>query len=496
MTREQALGRLESMDREITMLEHIAAVLEWDSELYAPAKESDERGRQMEFLQREIHRRESSEVMGEVLSRLEGKEDDPFAAALVRVRSRSYRLGKALPEDLVGRLSRAKTTGYVVWLQARKDNDFASFVPALEELVSLTREQASLLSGGKTGRYDALLDMYEEGMTTREVDPLFDALRPILVSLVDERSAQKVDDAFLRQPYPIDLQDQFAQKVITDMGFDFSRGLKGIAAHPFTSALGEDDVRITTRYTDPSVMDSFFSSVHECGHAIYEQTASQGRLKGTSLAGGASYGMHESQSRLWENIIGRSLPFWMHYFPLFRDTFPEQVGGVTLAEFYHAVNKVERTPIRTNADEVSYPLHIMLRYRLEKQLIAGTLAVPDIPQAWNEASRDLLGLEITDDRLGCLQDVHWASGEIGYFPTYALGNLYGAQIWETLRKDLDTDHLLARGDLFPIVSWLKEKVYSQGLLYTPKELLRRVTGASLDAGAYVRYLTDKYHTSW
>jgi carboxypeptidase Taq len=496
MTREAAFSRLEEIDRESTMLAHVAAVLEWDSELYAPMLESEERGRQMGYLQTEIHKRETSSEMGDLLSVLEGYGTDDFEKALIRIHVRAYQRGKALSPHLVSLLSQAKTKGYACWIKAREDNDFASFAPVLEEILSLTREVALAYADGKSGLYDALLDSYEEGMTSVEVDALFAVLKPVLVSLVDERMAHPVDDAFLRKPYDVGRQDAFALCVMTDMGFDFNRGLRGISVHPFTSALGVDDVRVTTRYTDPSVMDSFFSSVHECGHAIYEQAASQGREKGTSIAGGASYGMHESQSRLWENIIGRSRPFWMHYYPLFCQTFPDQTEGVSFEAFYHAVNKVDRTPIRTNADEVSYSLHIMLRYELEKALVSGDLQVKDLPGAWDEMSRNLLGLEISDDRMGCLQDVHWASGDIGYFPTYALGNLYGAQIWAALKKELDADALLEQGDLASIASWLKRNVYVKGMLYPPKTLLRGVTGSSLDPAPYVAYLKEKYRTSW
>lgn len=496
MTGEEAFARLEEIDRKITMLSHIAAVLEWDNELYAPILESEERGRQMGYLSSEIHILETSDEMGELVSRLEGYGKDDFEKALIRERRRAYRREKALPPDLVLRLSQAKARGYAVWVQARKDNDFKAFIPSLKEIVSLSREAACAYAHGELGLYDALLDGYEEGMTCAEVDRLFGILKPVLCELVSLRSAEKVDDSFLRKPYEVAKQDAFANQVMTDMGFDFTRGCRGVSAHPFTSALGNDDVRITTRYTDPSVMDSFFSTVHESGHALYEQAASSGRLKGTSLAGGASYGMHESQSRLWENLIGRSRAFWDHYYPLFRQIFPEQTEGVSQEAFYHAVNKVGVSYIRTNADEVSYGLHIMLRYELEKRLVSGELMVEEVPSAWNELSQNLLGLPIRDDRQGCLQDVHWASGDIGYFPTYVLGNLYGAQIWSALSSRMDVEKLLSEGDLRTISRWLAENIYVNGMLYTPQDLLFRVTGRGLDAKPFTDYLVDKYRTSW
>ncbi|MFA7117684.1 MAG: carboxypeptidase M32 [Sphaerochaetaceae bacterium] len=500
MTKEKAFARLEAIDRQMVMLQHINAVLSWDQELYATALESEERGRQIGYIATEIHRLSCSTEMGDLLAIMDASDaapsgcgKDAFERALVRLHYKTYTKEKALSEEFVQRFSAITTEGYMVWSKARKENDFAQFSPLLTEIVSLTKEKAIAYNkGSEKNLYDALLDNYENGITSAEVTALFDQIKPTLEHLVENLKDQRVDDNFLRLPYDQNKQEEFAKLVITDMGFDFSRGSRAISLHPFTSTLGNDDIRITTRYTDPSVMDSFYSSIHECGHALYEQGASFQRQKGTSIANGASYAMHESQSRLWENIIGKSEAFWKHYYPVFKKIFPSQTQDISLDQFLKAVNHVEPSYIRTNSDEVSYSLHIILRYELEKKLVEGGLSVQDIPQAWNEESKKLLGLAIPNDQMGCLQDVHWASGDIGYFPTYALGNLYGAQIWDKLNQSMDSEALLEQGKLGVLASWLNEQCYSKGMLYEPKELLQQITGKTLDASYYARYLENKY----
>ncbi|NLE16856.1 MAG: carboxypeptidase M32, partial [Spirochaetales bacterium] len=297
-----------------------------------------------------------------------------------------------------------------------------------------------------------------------------------------------VDASFLRQAYPIEGQQAFANQVLTDMGFDFTRGSCAVSVHPFTTTIASDDIRITTRYTDPSVMDSFSSSIHEGGHALYEMGASNTMLRGTSLAGGASHGMHESQSRLWENMVSKSPEFWERYYPQFQKIFPAQTAGVGLDRFVRAVNKVGRTCIRVNADEMSYSLHIFLRFGLEQALIAGDLSVEDLPRAWDEEFARLFGFEPATDREGVLQDVHWSSGDFGYFPTYALGNLYGAQIWAHIQNTIG----LNAGDVEGISSYLKHAVYEKGALQTGRRTAESVTGKALDATVFTSYLENKF----
>lgn len=397
-----------------------------------------------------------------------------------------------MPVSLVTRLSEATSLAHERWVEARKQDDWSLFEPSLRTLVELTREKASCFAKEGSSQYDVLLDDYEPGMKTATVKALFDSVKPALVSLVGTLSSREVDDSFLYLDYPVETQRAFADQVLADMGFDFSRGSCAVSVHPFTSTLGCDDIRITTRYTDPSVMDSFYSSMHEGGHALYEMGASVGRQKGTSIANGASMGMHESQSRLWENMIGRSEAFWHHYFPLFKKMFPSQLEGVGLERFVQAVNKVSPGYIRTNADEVSYSLHVILRFELEQAILDGSLSLCDLPEAWNRKSEELLGVVPPTCREGVLQDVHWSGGDFGYFPTYALGNLYGAQIWQRLKGDLDSESLLREGNLREIGAYLDRQVYSKGSLYLPMDLLEGVTGKRLDANLFTKYLEDKF----
>jgi carboxypeptidase Taq len=493
------MERLEEMDRHLVMLEHIQAVLSWDQEISASKKGLDERARQLGWLAATAHEIACGDEMGDVLSALGadgshpcGLGSDAFEQALVRIRYRVWEKERNMPVSLVRSFGEATSLAHEKWVEARERDDWSLFQPSLQTLVDLTREKAACFEREGSSQYDVLLDDYEPGMKTATVKALFDSVKPSLVDLVERQASRNVDDSFLLQDYPIEGRRAFANRVLNDMGFDFSRGSCAVSVHPFTSTLGCDDIRITTRYTDPSVMDSFFSSMHEGGHALYEMGASSGRMKGTSVANGASMGMHESQSRLWENMIGHGEPFWEHYFPLFKSLFPAQTEGVGFEQFVKAVNKVTPQCIRTNADEVSYSLHVILRFELEQAMLDGSLPLGDVPEAWNRKSEELLGVVPPTCREGALQDVHWSGGDFGYFPTYALGNLYGAQVWEQLGKDLDREYLLRNGKLGELASYLDRKVYAKGSLLLPQDLLAEVTGKSLDASLFAKYLENKF----
>jgi carboxypeptidase Taq len=499
MKRIEVIERLEELDRHLVMLEHIESVLSWDQEIAASKKGLDERAKQMGWLSSEAHELACGNEMGDILSHLgadndnpEGDGNDDFEKALIRIRYRVWEKERSLPVSLVRKLSEATSIAHESWVEARKQDDWNLFKPELETLVELTREKAACYAKEGSTQYDVLLDDYEQGMKTSTVKALFDSVKPALVSLVKKQADCNVDNSFLFQEYPIDKQEGFAFQVLSDMGFDFTRGSRAVSVHPFTSTLGSDDIRITTRYTDPSVMDSFYSSVHEGGHALYEMGASKGRQKGTSIANGASMGMHESQSRLWENMIGRSEAFWIHYFPLFKKTFPSQLEGVGFEQFVKAINRVEPGYIRTNADEVSYSLHVILRFELEQSMLDGSLSLEDVPQAWNRKSEELLGIVPPTCRQGALQDVHWSGADFGYFPTYALGNLYGAQFWEKLNSDIDSEALLKAGNLKAFGSYLDKEIYGKGSLYKPMDLLFGVTGKRLDANLFTKYLDNKF----
>ncbi len=489
----QAFAALEALDRRLVLLEHIASVLSWDQETMLSPLGLEERATQLGYLAQERHSLLTSERMGELLALCDpAQADSPFEQALIRIRRREYERSRRVDGDLVRSISEQAAKTHESWVAARKASDWDLFSKDFAAMVSLIREKADSLKGEGESRYDALLDTFEEGMKKERVSMLFSVIRNPLISLTKRMEGKAVDSAFLYENYPIPTQEAFAKQVLTDMGFDFQRGRMAVAVHPFTSTLGSDDIRITTRYTDPSVMDSFYSSIHEGGHALYEMGASSGRLKGTSLANGASLGMHESQSRLWENMIGKNPSFWEHYYPIFKSMFPTQTEGIDLVHFVKAINTVKRSPIRVNADEVSYSLHIMLRFELEQLIVDDALDIADIPTAWNEKHRELLGFVPSTLAQGVLQDVHWSSGDFGYFPTYALGNLYGAQIWQHLGEKLPLDTLLRQGELLTLSSALRNEIYERGALDTGLDTLQRVTRKPLDAAGFTSYLENKF----
>ena len=488
-----AIKALETLDRQIVLLEHIASTLSYDQEQSLSVLGVEERSRQMGWLAEQKYALESGLHMQEVLDALDQeKAQSEFDRALIRIRKRELDKSKKLSSDLIRSISEQASKAHVCWVEARERDDWSLFSKDFSMMVDLMKQKAQLLSEGENSLYDALLDDFEPSMTTKTVTSLFDSIRQKLVDMVDILSEKQVDASFLYEKYPVEKQERFAKRVLSDMGFDFRRGSFAVSVHPFTSTVGCDDVRITTRYTDPSVGDSFSSSIHEGGHGLYELGASSGRLKGTSLANGASYGMHESQSRLWENMIAKSPEFWQHYYPYFCDLFPSQTKGIEVDRFVKALNKVGRTVIRVNADEVSYSLHIMLRFEIEQLIFSDAISIEEVPSAWNELSKKLLGFVPKTNREGVLQDVHWSGGDFGYFPTYALGNLYGAQIYQKLKEELPLSDLLQKGDLKSISSYLNGCIYSKGALNSGLETLKQVTNKTLDASLFTSYLEDKY----
>ncbi|MDY0372461.1 MAG: carboxypeptidase M32 [Sphaerochaetaceae bacterium] len=499
MKQDAALRRLEGIDKELVLLSHILGVLTWDQEA-VPPRGVEERALQMGLLDRNMHELVASDEMGELLSDLgasDGNEGgatslDDRSRGIIRNYFRLWRRERKLDSGFVQEFSETTGKAHQVWVRARSENKFSHFEPVLTHIVDLVQQKAEAF-GYDDDPYDALLDVFEPGTTTAEVEKLFGVMKGDLLDILQQIGEKEhIDDTFLYNSYAQDKQEFFAREVLDAMGFDWERGLTGLATHPYTISLGSDDIRITTRYTEPSVTSPLFSTIHEGGHALYEMGASNERTKGTCLASGASLAFHESQSRLWENMIGRSRGFWQHFFPKFKALFPTQLDHVTVQHFVAAINKVQPSSIRVNADEVTYGLHIILRFELERELLAGTLAVRDLPGAWNEKMETLLGIRVEDDRVGVLQDVHWAMGELGYFPTYALGNLYGAQIMDTLQQEVDVGTVLSSGDFSPIRLWLDSHILQYGSMYPPKELLQKVTGAPLDTRFFKQYLTNKY----
>jgi carboxypeptidase Taq len=438
-------------------------------------------------------------VAAETRRLLEGAEvetagADPGAdeAALVRVARRAFDKSVKLPAPLVSELARATALGHEVWVKAREENDYPAFAPTLEHLLDLSRQVAEHL-GYEDRRYDALLDQYEPGMKTAEVERVFDELRPGLVELVREIAERPpLDDSVLRRDFDEAGQEAFSRFVAGKLGYDFGRGNLSRAVHPFCTSFGKNDVRITTRYDRHWLPCALMGTIHETGHALYEQGFRDEDI-GTPLADAASLGVHESQSRLWENIVGRSRGFWSVFYPDLQKQFPGSLGDVDLDAFYRAINKVEPSLIRVEADEVTYPLHIMLRFEMEKDLLDGRLSVRDAPEAWNAKMRDYLGITPPSDAEGILQDVHWSGASFGYFPTYALGTLLSAQLYDkALAGQPGIEEELARGEFGGLLAWLREHVHRPGRRYLPADLVRRVCGEPAQSRSYLRYLRAKF----
>jgi carboxypeptidase Taq len=501
MKTETSLEKLHRINEECCRLTNIAALLEWDQETYLPRKGVEDRAEQLALLEGIVHERAASPEVGRLLTELgsdtknpSGDEKlPPVERDFLKVLRRDYDREVLLPKEFVSEVARAQGLSQAVWVQARKNNDFNAFVPHLKTMVDLCRRQAEFWGFSGDAVYDALLDLYEPGMTAKDISLLFTPLRDRLSALLKKIAARSAEGSnFLDQDYDIPQQERYSQALMDRLGFPRERGRLDITAHPFTTTLGFDDVRITTRYAARDLLSSVFSTIHESGHAFYELSIDP-KLRGTSLADGVSMGIHESQSRLWENVIGRSKPFWEGQFPHLKEFFPEQLASVGVGDFYRAANRVEPSLIRTEADEVSYSLHVILRFELEQRLFSGTLAVEDLPGAWRQSMKDLLGVEPQTDADGVLQDVHWSQGSFGYFPSYALGNLYGLQFWKKLRQDLpNVDAAITQGNFQPIHTWLRDHIHQWGRRIDPVDLLKQVTGENLSVDPFLDYIETKY----
>jgi carboxypeptidase Taq len=499
--RSTILERLKARDVEIRRLSHISGVLSWDQETYMPPKAVGERSEQLELLSGLVHDRLSSPELGALLQaagvsdRTPLGPDDaaPVERAYLRELYRAYRRSIRLPRRLVTELAKQTAIGQARWVEARKASDFGMFSPQLSVILDLVRESAACL-GYKEHPYDPLLDEYEPWMKTAEVEKVFAGLRLKLQSLVERivASGRRPDTSFLWAPYPVDRQREFSLTVLKEIGYDFQRGRLDESAHPFSTTLGRADVRLTTRYNPDFFNSGVFGTIHEAGHGLYEMGIGA-ELADTILADGTSMGIHESQSRMWENFIGRSLPFWVYFYPRLKALFPQTLEAVRLEDFHRGINAVAPSLIRVEADEVTYNLHILIRFELEKRLVSGDLQVGELPGAWNAQYREYLGIVPPDDAQGVLQDIHWSMGSIGYFPTYALGNLYAAQFYRTMKRDLPgMEEELVRGEFAPVLSWLRDKVHRLGRLVPAPELCRQVTGESLDPACLADYLEAKY----
>jgi len=492
-----SIAELKDILNKVARLGQAAAVLDWDQQCYMPPGGAEARAEQSAVLGRMHHDLFTSDEVGMLLeksrSELNGAGPDSDDAALLRVTQREFDRETKVPGDLVAEFAKTTSLAHETWVKARKANDFESFRPTLEKVVDLCRQIAEH-RGYEDNIYDALLDQFEPGMKSAEVDQIFGDLRPMLVEMVKriQDSSVKADGSIMTRSYPVDKQREICNDVVKLVGYEFENGRQDEAAHPFCTNFSNKDVRITTRFDEHFLQGSVFASLHEAGHAMYEQ-GSPDKYEGTPLAGGVSLGFHESQSRMWENQVGRSKEFIEFYFPTLQKAFPDALGNVNAAEFRLAANNVEPSLIRVEADEVTYGLHIMLRYELEKLMLEGKVDFKDLPELWNTKMQEYLGVTPDKDANGVLQDVHWSSGILGYFPTYQLGNLISAQLWEKMNEDIsDIPEQMGRGEFGHILDWLRKNVHQYGCKYMPKELIVKATGNPLSSDAYNRYIESKY----
>jgi carboxypeptidase Taq len=490
------LDQLKEILAEVSDLTHAAMLLEWDQETYMPPGGVQSRADQLSTLLRLSHVRFTSDEVGRLVDSLEGKVDGEFDsddASLLRVTRRDYDEARKIAPDLVSEIARAGSTARPVWEAARREENFDLFAPYLEKNVELNRRIADAL-GYEDRPYDALLNRTEPGMKTSELEAIFAELKQAIVPLVAEigKHAGAVDDTILHRGFDPDLQVSYALEVVKRLGYDLERGRQDISTHPFSSGFGPDDVRITTRVSRDFFNECLFGSIHESGHAMYEQGMGR-EIARTPLFGGASPGVHESQSRLWENLVGRSRAFWRHFYPSLQAVFHETLQGVDEESFYRAVNRSYPSLIRVEADEVTYNLHVLLRFELENEMLEGKLKVNDLPEAWNSRVKSYLGIDVPNDREGALQDIHWSFVSFGIFPGYTIGNLIGAQLMEKVRRDIpDLDAQVERGEFGALLGWLRKHVHRHGRKFTPNELMERATGKPLTAKPWISYVQKKF----
>lgn len=492
-----SLEQLRTKLAEITDLNGAVSLLGWDQHTYMPPGGAAARAEQLATLEKLSHEMFIADEVGELIeaasaevSSLAYESDD---ASLVRVTRRDYEKARKVPPALVAEIARSTSTGMEIWVKARTDSNFRAFHPILQKIFVLQRELAKSL-GYEEQIYDALLDRYEPGMRTSQIEKVFTDLKKELIPLVQAISerVESVNDTVLHRHYDAQRQWDFGIEVLKRLGYHMQRGRQDKSVHPFTTSFSVNDVRITTRIDENFLPSALFGTLHECGHALYDQGVSPA-LERTPLRGGASLGIHESQSRLWENLVGRSQEFWKFSYPRLVSLFPEALSDTTFEAFYRMINRVEPSLIRVEADEVTYNLHIMIRFELEVELLEDRLLVADLPEAWNSRMKRYLGVAPSNDAQGVLQDVHWSNGLIGYFPTYSLGNLISVQLFEKAKADCpDILDRIQQGEFGALLSWLQTHIHCHGRKFLPSELAERATGSSLQAEPYVNYLRRKY----
>ncbi len=490
------LDQLKAVIGEVSDLNSTAGLLGWDQQTYMPIGGGEARGQQLATLGKLAHEKGTSDEVGKLLDDLKkefaGANSTSDEAAMVRVAARDYEKAVRVPGEFIAEQAIVTTRAFEAWAEARSKSDFSIFRPHLEKVVELVKKYVSFFPPADHP-YDTLLDDYEPGMKTAEVQAIFNGLRPKQVELIRAIAARpQVNDKFLHKNYNEGKVWDFSATITRGFGYDWSRGRMDKAPHPFESSFSVNDVRITNRFEAKNPLATVFSAMHESGHGMYEQGINPAYER-TSLAHGTSLAIHESQSRMWENLVGRSLPFWEFFYPQLKKIFPSQLDGVGLKNFYKGINKVEPSLIRVNADEATYNLHIMLRLELEIAMVEGKIAIKDLPEIWNSKMQEYLGITPPNDALGVLQDIHWSSGSIGYFSTYALGNLVSTQLWEKINKDIkDLEAQIRKGQFGGLLGWLRSNIHNHGRKYDPQALVQKVTGSKITPEPYVRYLKAKY----
>jgi carboxypeptidase Taq len=497
MNSDQAYAELVQLSRETTVMASSLALLQWDAEICMPRGGVKHRGEQMALVAGLVHDRATQPRIAELLGAIEGtplvSDTESVEAVNVREIRRDFDRATRLPRRLVEEMARVSALSSQAWSEARDQDDFASFAPWLDQTFALAREKADAI-GYETARYDALLDDYEQGMTTDQLSSLFaelsDGLVPLVNSLRDRSSPKPAQ--MLEREFPVDRQRAFAESIAAKLGFDMESGRFDLGPHPFCSMIGPGDVRIASRYKPGDFPSGFLGVMHETGHALYEQGLDPAHY-GTPMGEAVSLGIHESQSRMWENLVGRSQGFWLHFYPQLQSAFKEELRDVPLDAFRATMNDVTPGLIRVEADEVTYNLHIVIRFELERALLAGNLSATDVPDAWRQLYRQYLGVAPTNDRDGSLQDIHWSEGLIGYFPTYTLGNVYAAQLFEAAEKAIGPlSEAFAAGEFGALRTWLGENVHRHGKRYSPVALVEKATGSPPDASALIASLSHRY----
>jgi carboxypeptidase Taq len=479
--------------QKISDVNHSGAVLTWDQEVNMPEKGAEFRARQLATLAGISHEMFISEDFGTLLQKLsKNKKLSQEQARNIEESLKIYKRDKKFTTTFIEERSKAISNAFTSWAKAKEESNYSLFAPYLKKVVEIAREECIII-GFENHPYDALLDIYEPGMTTVQLDQIFEQAKAQLIPFLQKiKQAKQVDDSFMHKHYETEKQWSFGIDLLRQMKYDFDAGRQDISSHPFTINFNPQDVRITTRINENDLAEMIWSTLHECGHALYEQGL-RTEYYGLPLGEAASLAIHESQSRLWENNVGRSFSYWKSNYPSLHEYFPKNLLMVTVKDFYKAMNKVQPSLIRTSADELTYHFHVIIRYEIEKDLIAGNIQVADLPAVWNKKYKDYLGLDVPTDREGVLQDVHWSHGSFGYFPTYSLGSFYAAQLFNKASQEIkNLEEYIAKGDLQPLHDWLKVNVYYYGKMYSATDLCEKITGEKLNFNYFMSYAHKKY----